>query len=107
MRHVNGILRRAADNASKDDAALKDIGDYFAASQQVQEAIPFYLRALELEPDDLSAREKLATGFAVTNQRNKAIAMLEGIIQQSPDKYEPYELLAQLADDEGRALQRA
>ncbi|MGZ5024725.1 MAG: tetratricopeptide repeat protein [Chthoniobacterales bacterium] len=107
LRRVNALFRRAADNAGDDAAALKDIADYFAASQQVQDAIPLYLRALELEPDDLNAREKLATGFAVTNQRGKAIEMLEEIIKQSPDKYQPYELLAQLADDEGRALQRA
>ncbi len=106
FNRVNALFHRAGEYANTDPAALKDIGDYFAASQQVQEAIPFYLRALELEPDDLNAREKLATGFAVTNQRTKAIEMLEEIIKQSPEKYQPYELLAELADDEGRALQR-
>ena len=33
--------------------------------------------------------------------------MLQEIIKQTPEKYQPYELLAQLLDDEGRALQRA
>ncbi|MDQ2919341.1 MAG: tetratricopeptide repeat protein [Verrucomicrobiota bacterium] len=56
IRRVNVFFRRAAENAGDDAAALKDVADYFAASQQVQEAIPLYLRALELEPDDLSAR---------------------------------------------------
>jgi len=55
----------------------------------------------------LNAREKLATGFVLTNQRDKAIAMLEEIIKKQPAKYQPYELLAQLFDEGGRAAERA
>ncbi len=62
---------------------------------------------LELQPDDLNAREKLATGFVLTNQREKAIEMLQELIQKQPEKYQPYELLAQLLDEAGRALERA
>ena len=107
LQRVNAFFRRAAENAGDDAAVVKDVADYFAASQQIQEAIPLYLKALELEPDDVNAREKLAAGFAITNQRGKAIEMLETIIKQTPEKYQPYELLAHLCDDEGRALQRA
>ena len=107
LRRVNIFFKRAAEHAGDDAAVLKDVADYFAASQQINEAIPLYLRALELEPEDLGAREKLAAGFAITNQRAKAIEMLEEIIKQSPAKYQPYDLLAQLLDDEGRAMQRA
>ncbi|MBA3762616.1 MAG: tetratricopeptide repeat protein [Verrucomicrobiota bacterium] len=107
LQRVNEIFKRAAENAVDDPSVLKDVADYFAASQQVQEAIPLYLRALELQPNDLSAREKLASGFAATNQRVKAMEMLQAIIAKTPDKYQPYDLLAQLQDEEGRALQRA
>ena len=62
---------------------------------------------LELQPDDANAREKLATGFILTNQRGKAVEMLEQIIKQHPEKYQPYDLLAQVLDDEARSLQRA
>jgi tetratricopeptide (TPR) repeat protein len=55
----------------------------------------------------LNAREKLATGIVLTNQREKAIAMLEEIIRKQPAKYQPYELLAQLFDEGARALERA
>ena len=60
-----------------------------------------------MQPDDASAREKLATGFLMTNQRAKAVEMLQEIIKKTPEKYQPYELLAQLLDDEARALLRA
>ena len=107
IKRVNGFFEKAVANAGDDSAALKEAADYYAASQQIQEAIPLYLKVLELQPDDLNAREKLATGFVLTNQRDKAIEMLQEIIKQQPEKYQPYDLLAQLLDDGARALERA
>jgi tetratricopeptide (TPR) repeat protein len=107
IARVNEIFKRAAEHAGDDSTTLKDIADYYASSQQIKEAIPLYLRVLELQPDDVNAREKLATGFVLTNQRSKAVEMLEQIIKQHPEKYQPYDLLAQVLDDEARSLQRA
>ena len=84
---------------------MREVADYYASSQQVNEAIPLYLRVLELQPDDANAQEKLATGFVLTNQRSKAIELLQEIIKQRPDKYQPYDLLAQVLDDQARARQ--
>lgn len=106
IKRVNAIFKKAADNANDDPAVLKDVADYYAATQQIKEAIPLYLRILELQPDDINAREKLATGFVLTNHRAKAIDTLEQIIREHPAKYQTYELLAQVLDDEGRALER-
>ncbi|MGH8100268.1 MAG: tetratricopeptide repeat protein [Chthoniobacterales bacterium] len=106
IKRVNAIFKKAADNANDDPAVLKDVADYYTATQQIKEAIPLYLRILELQPDDVNAREKLATGFVLTNHRAKAIETLEQIIQEHPAKYQTYELLAQVLDDEGRALER-
>jgi tetratricopeptide (TPR) repeat protein len=107
LKRTNEIFKKAADDAGDDPAILKDVADYYAASQQLKEAIPLYLRVLELQPDDANAREKLATGFILTNQRGKAAEMLEQIIKEHPEKYQPYDLLAQVLDDEARSLQRA
>src|SRR6058998_2019329 len=106
LKKVNDIFKRAAEHAGDDPTILKEVADYYAASQQLKEAIPLYLRVLELQPEDANAREKLATGFILTNQRDKAIEMLEQIIKEHPDKYQPYDLLAQVLDDEARSLQR-
>ena len=103
---VNEIFKKATEHAGDDAAVLKDVADYYASTQQVKEAIPLYLRLLELEPEDTNAREKLATGFVLTNQRDKAVEMLEQIIKEHPEKYQPYELLAGLLDDSARALER-
>jgi len=107
LKKTNEVFKRAAENAGDDPGILKDVADYYAASQQLKEAIPLYLRVLELQPDDANAREKLATGFVLTNQRDKAVEMLEQIIKEHPEKYQPYDLLAQVLDEEGRSLQRA
>jgi tetratricopeptide (TPR) repeat protein len=106
-KKTNEIFKSAAENAGDDPGILKDVADYYAASQQLKEAIPLYLRVLELQPDDANAREKLATGFVLTNQRDKAVEMLEQIIKEHPEKYQPYDLLAQVLDEEARSLQRA
>lgn len=103
---VNVFFERAVENAGNDAGILKDVADYFAASQQIQEAIPLYLKVLELQPNDSNAREKLASGFLLTNQREKAIEMLQELIRQHPDRYQPYDLLAQLLDEGARALAR-
>jgi tetratricopeptide (TPR) repeat protein len=107
LKRINAVFKKAAEHASDDPAILKDAADYYAASQQLKEAIPLYLRVLELQPDDANAREKLATGFILTNQRGKAVEMLEQIMKEHPEKYQPYDLLAQVLDDEARSLQRA
>ncbi len=107
LKRTNEIFKKAAEHAGDDPDVLKEIADYYAASQQLKEAIPLYLRVLELQPDDANAREKLATGFILTNQRGKAVEMLEQIIKEHPEKYQSYDLLAQVLDDEARSLQRA
>ena len=107
LARVNEIFKKAVERAKDDPGILKDIADYYASTQQLKEAIPLYLRVLELQPDDANAREKLATGFILTNQRAKAVEMLEQIIKEHPEKYQPYDLLAQVLDDGARSLQRA
>ena len=104
---LNDVFEKAAAKGQNNAAVLKEVGDYFASTQQIKEALPFYLRVLELQPDDANVREKLATGFVLTNQRARAVETLEAIIKEHPEKYQSYELLAQLHDDEARALVRA
>ena len=106
VARLNEIFKKAVDHAGDDPAVLKDVADFYASTQQIKLAIPLYLRLLELAPEDTNAREKLATGFVLTNQREKAVEMLQEIIQQHPEKYQPYELLAGLLDDSARALER-
>ena len=104
LQKVNAVFHKALALAQNDASVLKDTADYFAATQQVKDAIPLYLRVLELQPNDSNAREKLATGFLLTNQRGKAIQMLQEIIQQHPEQYQPYNLLGKVLEEDGDAL---
>ena len=106
LARVNSIFTKAAELGADDPAVLKDVADYFASSQQIKEALPFYLKVLERAPDDANAREKLATGFVLTNQWPQAIQMLEQIIKSHPEKWQAYELLAGVYEDEARADDR-
>ncbi len=107
LEKVNQVFHKALVLAPGDASVLKDAADYFAASQQIKEAIPLYLRVLELQPNDSGAREKLATGFILTNQRGKAIQMLHEIIQQHPEQYQPYQLLGKVLEDEAKLFLEA
>jgi tetratricopeptide (TPR) repeat protein len=107
LEKVNTVFHKALALAPEDASVLTSAADYFAASQQIQEAIPLYLRVLELQPNDSNAREKLATGFMLTNQRGKAIEMLQEIIQLHPEKYQPYELLGRVLEEDAKALAQA
>jgi tetratricopeptide (TPR) repeat protein len=106
IARVNDIFKKAVEHAGDNTSVLKDLADYYVSTQQINEAIPLYLRLLDLEPEDSNAREKLAAGFLLTNQRDKAVVMLEQIIKQHPEKYQPYDLLGGLLDDTARALER-
>jgi tetratricopeptide (TPR) repeat protein len=107
IARTNEIFKKAAEYGKDDAGILKDAADYYASSQQLKAAIPLYLRVLELQPEDVNAREKLATGFVLTNQRAKAVEMLEQVIKEHPEKYQPYDLLGQVLDDDARSLERA
>ncbi len=107
IARVNEMFKKAAEHAGDDAAIVKEVADYYASTRQIKEAIPLYIRVLELEPDDANAREHLAAGFLLTHQRDKAVETLEKIIKDHPEKYQPYELLAQLIEENARALDRA
>ncbi len=104
LTKVNAVFRKALKLAPSDASVLRDAADYFAATQQIKDAIPLYLRVLELQPNDSAAREKLATGFVLTKQRGKAIQMLQEIIQQHPEQYQPYELLGKVLEEDAAIL---
>src|SRR5206468_4740477 len=73
LKRVNEIFKRAAEHGGDDPAILKDVADYYAASQQLKEAIPLYLRVLELKPEVANERDNLATGFILSNHRGKDV----------------------------------
>ena len=82
------------------NSGFKEVGDYFASTQQIKEALPFYLRVLELQPDEppISAKQcyRICLNQSTDARRWKRS---KEIIKEHPEKYQTYELLAQLHDD--------
>src|SRR5690348_11761833 len=44
VARVNNIFKKAAEHAGNNTGVIKDLADYYAATQQIKEALPFYLR---------------------------------------------------------------
>lgn len=105
LEKMNAIYRKAAELAPEDATILTKVGDYFVLSKQVKEAIPFYLKVLNLPPSPNDAplnnvRDKLARSMIITGQREEAIGYLEQIIKDSPLRFETYELLGELYEQQ-------
>jgi tetratricopeptide (TPR) repeat protein len=101
---VDPLLKKAAGYAGNDDTVLAKIADDYVLIDQVASAIPFYLRALELNKDNAEVRYKLAQSFLKTGQRDQAIRSLEEMLKANPLKFEIYEFLARLYEEAGNKV---
>ncbi len=61
-----------------------DIGDVFAASAHLEEAVGEYRRAVDLCPHFVDLRMKLASALRDLGRRDEAIAELEGCVREHP-----------------------
>ncbi len=98
---VDQLLKKAAGYAENDGNVYAKIGDDYVFIDQVANAIPFYLRTLELNKDNADVRLKLAQSFLKTGQRDQAIHSLEEMVKANPMKFEIYEFLARLYEEAG------
>jgi tetratricopeptide (TPR) repeat protein len=106
LEKMTAVYRKAAELGRGDPAILAKVGDYFALSQQVKDAIPLYEAALGGgRPSDgqlsINVREKLARAFLINEQRDQAIAVLEQITKENPTRVETFEFLGELYQQAG------
>jgi tetratricopeptide (TPR) repeat protein len=112
LEKLNAIYQKVLEFAKNDPEVISRVADYYVVSRQVKAAIPLYLDVLELKSDGeedpslSSVRDKLARSFLVAGQRKEAIEVLEQIVKENPMRFETYELLGQLYEEEGN-LERA
>jgi tetratricopeptide (TPR) repeat protein len=92
----NLLFAQTNDDASlvKQGIALNDAGKY-------DEAIEKYAAALKINPDNFQADFEMAYTLYTSGKSKDAIPYLEVIIKSSASKYESYELLASIYDDNG------
>lgn len=63
---------------------------------KIQEAIPWYEKALELTPDDAGIRLDFARSLAGANLRTDAEAQFERVLKDEPDNQQAHYYLAEL-----------
>jgi len=77
----------------KDPTPYYEIGNIIFASKQPADALPFSIRALELEPSNEWFALFLAENYIVLNDYQSAVKVYEELTERSPEKVEfQYEL---------------
>jgi tetratricopeptide (TPR) repeat protein len=104
LKKINAVIQKAVSFANGDATVLTKAADFYVLTRQVKEAIPLYLKVINLkansnDPAVANVRDKLARSFRVTGQRDEAIAMLQRLIKDNPMRYESYELLGELFEE--------
>ena len=85
QREVAGMGAPTVPLTSTDKAQLNDAGDQLFGQRRYQEAIPYYRRALELDPADTDASNDLGLALFYTGQSAVALETLRAGTQRSPD----------------------
>jgi tetratricopeptide (TPR) repeat protein len=104
--HANAVeapLRKAVVLAGEDGSVYSRAADTYVQINEFAEAIPLYLKALDLNKANADDRYKLAQSFLKTGRRDDAIRTLEDTLKINPLRFEVYEFLARLYQDSGNA----
>ncbi len=83
------------------EAAMRR-GREFGAAGTWDKALQEYVRAVQLNPSDISARYGLAEALASTDQIDYALQQLQGIVRNQPQHTNGWHLMAQLQHQTGR-----
>lgn len=105
-KKLNAIFAKAISFGPKDPTVAGKVGDYFVLSGQVKESIPLYLKVIDLKKgsrDPLLARtrDKLARAYRAIGKPEEAIEVLKKLIEENPLRYDSYEELAELYEEQG------
>jgi tetratricopeptide (TPR) repeat protein len=96
MQRVSRLLDKAGELGAKDPAVLNRIGDLYVLARQIEKALPYYRKVVELKPSFPNAREKLAGCYVETGQTDAAIAGIESLVKSNPLNIAAYDQLTQL-----------
>src|SRR5581483_1453632 len=113
LKKMNAVYEKARALANNDPDVLTRVADYYVLSRQTKDAIPLYLKVVQLkqntsDPSFTAVQDKLARSFSANGQIDEAISVLQKLIKDNPVRYETYELLGELYEKKGdtkRALE--
>lgn len=104
------VLEKAGELGAKSPEVLSKIGDLYVLARQLEKALPYYQKTVEMKPSLPGAREKLAGCYVETGQFAAAVEVIEGIVRDNPLNVAAYDQLTALylkADDREKALASA
>lgn len=80
------VLEEAVKANPSNKAPMVELGNLYYDAQRYAEAIPWYARALELDPADTNVRTDMATAYFYTGDVARAIEEGRRVLSLEPDK---------------------
>jgi spermidine synthase len=90
-------LQKAALNADFEDASIK-LGLYFAKKRLFPEAIPWFRRAIEINPMSVKSRIYLAVALLSTEQREEALQQVNYVLSIEPENQVARDILSDMGE---------
>jgi len=94
-------LEAAANLDGNNDQTLCALGDALSRTKGTDAALPYYKRAIDANPFNIDAYLKLAQGYEGVGLTDKALALLQGAIQQLGFSAEIHFMLGKLFHKKG------
>ena len=96
---VQQCYEKARASAANDPDILLSLADAYADNGNHAKAAETYEQVLALQPSIINVREKLALNWIRSDQKDKAVKVLEDVIRREPLRYEIYNYLGELYED--------
>ena len=106
LKKLGVIFQKALAHTGDNTTLITKIADDYQLLGQPKEAIPLYTQIIGLKggpmaPETAPVRNKLARSLSANGQQTEAVAMLRELIKENPLRYESYELLGEIYEQQG------
>ncbi len=88
-------LRKAALNSEREQPSMK-LGLYFAKNKRFSEAIPWFRRAIAVNPTSIESRIYLAVALVSTDNMQEALQQVNSVLDMYPDNQIALEILTEM-----------
>lgn len=94
VREVIALAESILQQDAKNKEALLVLGDAAFEQMAFSQAVDFYQRYLELDPEDLRARTQYASALSFTKDFSGAVEQLQNVLEENPENFHAQAYLA-------------